>query len=129
MKRSTTSAVKRPDWSQGARRSTFVTLYGNRKDYVHGGIPQERLFADVVEAETARSRRRRRVQCASRPCSRGRQGALTGLTMMPTPKLLAADMPSGPSHEPAWTPSTPTAFESPPSGLTTAASESADAPW
>ena len=43
---------KRPDWSQGLWQRV-LTLYGNRKDYVHGGIPQERLFAEVVEAETA----------------------------------------------------------------------------
>jgi hypothetical protein len=42
--------VARPDWGSGLWQHV-LHIYGLRKDYVHPGLPQERLFAPVVEAE------------------------------------------------------------------------------
>lgn len=43
---------RRPDWGSGLWQNV-LTVYGSRKEYVHPGVPQNRLFAPVTEAETA----------------------------------------------------------------------------
>jgi hypothetical protein len=50
-----------PNWGSGLWQEV-LQVYGLRKAYVHGGIPQERLFAPVDEADEAISIVRRAVK-------------------------------------------------------------------
>ena len=44
--------LSKPDWGQGLWQDV-ARVHGWRKDYVHPGIPQERLFAPLDQAEEA----------------------------------------------------------------------------
>lgn len=46
------NGVPAPDWSSGVWQKV-LRIYGLRKDYVHGDLPQERLLAPLHEAEEA----------------------------------------------------------------------------
>jgi hypothetical protein len=55
------NGIPRPDWGTGLWQQV-LRIYGLRKDYVHGGIPQARLFAPEQEADEAISILRRAIQ-------------------------------------------------------------------